>query len=414
MTERKASSEAKERTNEAGGRLSEIARLFLKLGIIAFGGPAAHIAMMEDEFVTRRSWIDRQHFLDLVGATNLIPGPNSTEMTMHVGYERAGWPGLFTAGSCFILPAVLITGGFAYLYVQYGSLPAVEPSLYGIKPAVIAVILGAVWKLGRKAVKGWRFAVMGTAVAAVVLGGVGEILALLGGAVLGTIWLLGTGYDSSKTASRLVPILFLQQRAGTTSQIGAAADSAVGIAAGTAASAAGISLWKLFFFFLKIGAVLYGSGYVLVAFLEGGLVEDYGWITRAELLDAIAIGQFTPGPVLSTSTFIGYLIEGIPGAAVATLGIFLPSFFFVLILNPLIPRMRESVWLSAFLDAVNVAAVALMLAVTIQLGIGTLTSWPAWLIAGAAAVGVIAFRLNAAWLVLGGAVVGWLLSPFAA
>ena len=382
------------------GPLGEVARLFLKLGLIAFGGPAAHIAMMEDEFVTRRRWIDRQHFLDLIGATNLIPGPNSTEMTMHVGYERAGWPGLFVAGACFIGPAVLITGLFGWLYVAYGSLPEVEPFLYGIKPAVIAVILGAVWKLGKKAVKGWRFAVMGVAVAAAVLAGLGEIWALLIGGVLGTLWLRATGYDSSQTASRYLPILLLQH-------------AGAGAAAGAAGAAVSVSLWKLFFFFFKVGAVLYGSGYVLVAFLEGGLVQDYGWLTQAQLLDAIAIGQFTPGPVLSTATFIGYVIEGVPGAAVATLGIFLPSFFFVLMLNPLIPKLRRSVWLSAFLDAVNVAAVALMVAVTAELGYTTLVSWPAWVIAIVAAVLALRFRVNAAWLVLGGAVLGWLLAPWA-
>ncbi len=386
------------------GSLGELTRLFLKLGIIAFGGPAAHIAMMEDEVVTRREWLTRQHFLDLVGATNLIPGPNSTEMTMHVGYEQAGWRGLFTAGACFILPAVLITGFFGWLYVEYGTLPEVEPFLYGIKPAVIAVILGAVWKLGKSAVKGWRFAVMGVVVAAATLAGLGEIWALLAGGLLGTLWLRATGYDSSRTAGRFIPILFLQQARDT---------AGVAAAAGAAGAAAGVSLWKLFLFFLKVGAVLYGSGYVLVAFLEGGLVQDYGWLTQAQLLDAVAIGQFTPGPVLSTSTFIGYIVEGVPGAVVATLGIFLPSFFFVLILNPLIPRMRESVWISAFLDAVNVAAVALMVAVTIELGVSTLVSWPTWVIAGLAAVLALRFKTNAAWLVLGGGLLGWVLSTWA-
>lgn len=386
------------------GPLGELGFQFLKLGMIAFGGPAAHIAMMEDEFVTRRGWISRQHFLDLIGATNLIPGPNSTEMTMHVGYERGGWPGLFVAGTCFILPAVIITGLFGWLYVSYGSLPEVEPFLYGIKPAVIAVILGAVWKLGKTAVKGWRFAVMGAAVVVAMLAGLGEIWALLAGGVLGTLWLRAAGYDSSRTADRFVPILFLQQAPDTT---GAAATA---VAAGTAA---GVSLGKLFFFFLKVGSVLYGSGYVLVAFLEGGLVQDYGWLTQTQLLDAIAIGQFTPGPVLSTATFIGYVIDGMPGAAAATIGIFLPSFFFVLILNPIIPKLRDSVWLSAFLDAVNVAAVALMVAVTIELGATTLVSWPAWVIALCAAVLAIRMKLNAAWLVLGGAVLGRLLWPWA-
>ncbi len=388
------------------GRLGEIARLFFKLGVIAFGGPAAHIAMMEDEFVTRRKWIGRQHFLDLIGATNLIPGPNSTEMTMHVGYERGGWPGLFTAGACFIFPAVVITGVFGWLYVTYGALPEVEPFLYGIKPAVIAVILGAVWKLGKKAVKGWRLALIGVAVGALALYGLGEIAVLLLGGVVGMVWLRFSGGAESDTAARFLPILFMQQSAA---RIGRDTSA---VAAGAAAAAGGVSLWKLGFFFLKVGSILYGSGYVLVAFLEGDLVESYGWLTEAQLLDAIAIGQFTPGPVLSTSTFIGYVIEGVPGAIVATLGIFLPSFFFVLILNPLVPKLRESAWLSAFLDAVNVAAVALMAAVTLELGATTLVSWEAWLIAGLAAAAVLVFRLNAAWIVLGGAVLGWLLRFF--
>ena len=389
------------------GSLGELARLFLKLGFIAFGGPAAHIAMLEDEVVTRRGWLGRQHFLDLVGATNLIPGPNSTEMTMHVGYERAGRKGVFTAGACFILPAVLITGVFAWLYVTYGSLPEVEPFLYGIKPAVIAVILGAVWKLGRTAVKGWRFAVLGLGVAGAVLAGLNEVWALLAGGVIGALWLRAGGYDSSRTAGALLPIVFLRPSAAAAGA-GTVGAGTVG-ALGAAGAAVTVSLWKLFFFFLKVGSILYGSGYVLVAFLEGGLVRDYGWLTQPQLLDAIAIGQFTPGPVLSTSTFVGYVVEGVPGAAVATLGIFLPSFLFVLILNPLIPRLRESVWLSAFLDAVNVAAVALMVAVTIELGMGTLVSWPAWVIAGLATLLALAYRLNAAWLVAGGAVLGWLL-----
>jgi chromate transporter len=389
---------------EEPGRLGELARLFLKLGVIAFGGPAAHIAMLEDEVVTRRKWIGRQHFLDLIGATNLIPGPNSTEMTMHVGYERAGWAGLVTAGSCFIGPAVLITGMLGWLYVQYGSLPAVEPFLYGIKPAVIAVILGAIWRLTRPAVKDWRFAVLGVGVAGALLLGLGEIQGLLLGGMLGMLWFRSGRDANSGTAGRYVPIIFLEQ------------GPAAGVVAGSAAAgaAAVVSLPKLFLFFLKVGSVLYGSGYVLVAFLEGGLVSDYGWLTRAQLLDAIAIGQLTPGPVLSTATFIGYVLDGVPGAAVATVGIFLPSFFFVLLLNPLIPRLRESAWLSAFLDAVNVSALALMVAVTIQLGAAVLVSWPAWVIALTAGVLVVRFRTNAVWLVLGGAVVGRALWGWAA
>ncbi len=385
------------------GGLGEVARLFFKLGVTAFGGPAAHIAMMEDEFVTRRKWISRQHFLDLIGATNLIPGPNSTEMTMHLGYERAGRLGLMVAGACFILPAAVLTGIAAALYVTYGALPEVEPFLYGIKPAVIAVILGATWRLGRKAVKGWRLAVIGLAVIAAVLGGFGEIWALFVGGILGALWLRASGYDHTRTASSFLPILFLRQASAG----GAAA--AVGATAGVVS----VSLWKLFFLFFKVGAILYGSGYVLVAFLEAELVQGLGWLSQEQLLDAIAIGQFTPGPVLSTATFIGFVIEGVPGALVATLGIFLPSFFFVLMLNPLIPKLRDSMWMSAFLDAVNVAAVALMVAVTIDLGRATLVSWPAWFIALAAAVLALRFKVNAAWLVLGGALSGWLLSPWA-
>jgi chromate transporter len=383
------------------GGITELALLFLKLGVIAFGGPAAHIAMMEDEVVTRRKWIERQHFLDLIGATNLIPGPNSTEMTMHVGFERAGWRGLFVAGACFILPAVAITGGLAWLYVAYGTIPAVEPFLIGIKPAVIAVILGAVWRLGRPAIKDWRFAALGVAVAAALLLGVGEIPALLAGGVLGMLWLRSTGRPDTGTADRYLSILFLQSPRDTAGVVAGAT------VAGTAAS---LSLGKLFLFFLKVGSVLYGSGYVLIAFLEGGLVRDLGWLTRSQLLDAVGVGQLTPGPVLSTATFVGYVVDGWAGAGVATLGIFLPSFFFVLMLNPIIPRMRRSVWLSAFLDAVNVAALALMAAVTLELAVGILTSWPAWLIAIPAAVLALRFRVNAAWLVLGGAVLGWLLA----
>ena len=395
---------------ERGGGLGEVARLFLKLGFIAFGGPAAHVAMLEDEVVERRRWMGRQHFLDLVGATNLVPGPNSTEMTMHVGYERAGWRGLFVAGACFIGPAVLLTGLAAWAYVRYGALPAVEPFLYGIKPAVLAVILGALWKLGKKAVTGWRLAALAAAVAAAVLFGAGEVWALLAGGLAGALWLRASGRGSS-SAARLLPVLFLQR--------GGAAASGAGAVAGAAGAVAGVSLWKLFWFFLKVGSVLYGSGYVLVAFLEGGLVEETGWLTQAQLLDAIAIGQFTPGPVLSTSTFVGYVVGAaggvgpIAGAAVATLGIFLPSFLFVWVLNPLIPRLRESAWLSAFLDAVNAAAVALMAAVTLELAADTLVSWPAALIAALAAVAALRFRASAVWLVLGGAVLGWLLAPWA-
>ncbi|ACY49344.1 chromate efflux transporter [Rhodothermus marinus] len=385
------------------GALREVAGLFLKLGLIAFGGPAAHIAMMEEECVVRRRWVSRQHFLDLVGATNLIPGPNSTEMAMHLGYERAGWRGLVVAGVCFILPAALITGLLGWLYVRFGNVPEMAPLLQGIKPAVLAIILGAVWRIGRQAVRGVRLAVIGLAVAGATGAGLNEVLALLGGGVLGMFWL------------RIAPTPERSAAGSGGLALWPSLKDSLGVALGTggAGAAAGVSLGKLFLFFLKVGAVLYGSGYVLVAFLEGGLVQDYGWLTQAQLLDAVAIGQFTPGPVLTTATFIGYVIAGWPGAVAATAGIFLPSFLFVGVLNPLIPKLRASRWLSAFLDAVNVSAVALMAVVIVELGRATLLSWPAWAIALTAAVATLRFRVNAAWLVLGGALAGWLLALWA-
>lgn len=376
------------------GRLAELARLFLKLGLIGFGGPAAHIAMMEEEVVERRRWLTREHFLDLVGATNLIPGPNSTEMAIHVGYLRAGWAGLLIAGLCFIFPAVLITTGFAWAYVTFGTLPQVVPFLFGIKPALIAIILAAVWRLGRSAAKNVELWGLGFAVALASLFGWNEIVVLLIGGVIGMLWL-------GRAAS---VALFAWMSAPAT---GAAA-----AAGGGSATAATVSLVTLGLFFLKVGAVLYGSGYVLVAFLEGGLVRDYGWLSEAQLLDAIAIGQLTPGPVLSTATFIGYILGGLPGAAVATAGIFLPSFIFVAALGLVLPRLRRSRWMAAFLDAVNMSSVALMAAVTVTLSVSTLTSWPAWVIALAAAGAGLHWKVNATWLVLGGAVVGRLLWPW--
>ncbi|MCO5189289.1 MAG: chromate efflux transporter [Anaerolineae bacterium] len=366
--------------------LREIIGNFLKLGFVAFGGPAAHIAMMDDEFVTRRQWVSRQHFLDLVGATNLIPGPNSTEMTMHLGYERGGVWGSVLAGMSFILPAALITTILAWVYVNYGTLPQVGPLLLGIKPAVVAIILGALWRLGRKGIKNWQLALIGAGVTLAALLGVPVLWALLVGGVVGMAWLLlQTKYG--KTLPIFLPL------SATVAQ----------------ATVDQVPLWQIFFFFLKVGSVLYGSGYVLVAFLQDDVVSRYGWLTQAQLLDAIAIGQFTPGPVLTTATFIGYLLGGGWGAIVATLGIFLPSFIFVLILNPLVPRMRDYVWTGAFLDAINAAAVGVMLAVTINLGRDTLISWQAWLIFALAAVATFRFKVSSVWLVGGGAVLGYLL-----
>lgn len=373
-------------------RLKEIAALFLKLGFIAFGGPAAHIAMMEREVVDRRKWMSRQHFLDLVGATNLIPGPNSTEMTMHCGHERAGWKGLVVAGSCFIAPAVLLTGLLAYFYVEYGSIPAVEPFLYGIKPAVLAIILSAIYKLGLKALKNWQMGVIGALVIVASLMGVNEITAILAAGVLGLLWLGLQKGISGKKANSMVGIPLLM--AGGTTGLGIA-----------------VSNSKLFLVFLKVGAVLFGSGYVLVAYLDAELVEGLGWLSRAQLLDAIAMGQFTPGPVLSTATFIGYQINGWGGAVVATLGIFLPSFLFVLLLNPLVPKLRKSPWAASFLDAVNIAAVGVMVAVTYRLGESILTDWKAWVIALLGMGYIFGYKKSSAvLLVVGGALLGYLLA----
>lgn len=389
-------------------RLGELAKLFFKLGVIGFGGPAAHIAMMEDEVVKRRQWLRRSHFLDLIGATNLIPGPNSTEMAIHVGYTYGGWPGLIIAGVCFILPAVLITAAFAWIYVEFGTLPQVAPLIYGIKPAVLAVIFGAVWRLGKKAVKNSKLLMIGLGVAVLVFFGQNEVIALLLGGSLGMIWLRLSDKGNPPPEETAAIIM----AAGLTTS------AALKATAATGATVASVPLWQLGWFFLKVGSVLFGSGYVLVAFLEGGLVREQGWLTKAQLLDAIAIGQFTPGPVLSTSTFIGYLIAGFPGAVVATVAIFLPSFLFVVLLNPLVPRLRASKWASAFLDAVNVSSVALMGVVTLNLSQTTLIKpaeafsidWLSALIAISAAVLAIRFQINAAWLVLGGALIGWLFS----
>lgn len=383
----------------------ELIKLFLKLGTIAFGGPAAHIAMMEEEVVRRRKWITREHFLDLVGATNLIPGPNSTEMAIHIGYIRGGLLGLVVSGLSFILPAVIITCVIAWIYVRFGAIPEVAPFLFGIKPAVISVILVAVIRLGKTAAKNTQLVIIGFAVTLSSLMGINEVLALLCGGVAGIIlhWIKKS---ESKKVSLWIISLF-SQLWGIFK--GSDAKAAVAASAIGAAGIAGVSLWKLGLFFLKVGSVLYGSGYVLIAFLEGGLVRDYGWLTKQQLLDAIAIGQFTPGPVLSTATFVGYIVSGMPGAIVSTVAIFLPSFIFVSMLNPVIPRLRSSRIMSAFLDAVNISAIGLMAAVVVNLAGSTLTDWRTIFIAAGAAIAGIRFKLNAAWLVAGGAVAGWLL-----
>lgn len=395
-------------TNSAPSRLGELANLFFKLGVIGFGGPVAHIAMIEDEVVKRRQWLTREHFLDLLGATNLIPGPNSTEMAIHIGYIYAGWLGLIVSGVCFVLPAVLITGGFAWVYVAYGTLPQIAPLLYGIKPAVLAIIINALWGLAKKAVKTRQLLVIALAVALLtLLFKLNEVIALLIGGLLGMVW-LHSGDKNDKPGDKAN---FLIASLSTGATLKASTVLATSVAT---VSAINVSLWQLGWFFLKVGSVLFGGGYLLVAFLQGELVQEYGWLTQQQLLDAIAIGQFTPGPVLSTATFIGYVIAGIPGAIVATIGIFLPSFVFVAALNPLIPRLRASSWTRAFLDAVNVSTVALMVVTTLQLGTATLTlpqspfiDFLGLAIAIVSAILAIHFRINAAWLVFGSAFIGW-------
>lgn len=375
------------------GNLREIASVFFRMGAVAFGGPAAHIAMMESEIITKRKWMDRQHFLDLMGATNLIPGPNSTEMTMHCGHERGGTVGLFVAGISFIFPAVIITGFLAWLYGEYGTMPEVEPFIAGIKPTVLAIIAGAIYKLGKKALKSVELGILGILVVAVTILGANEILALLGAGILWMLYYqIKTGIKSDsedkKVKKGFLPLILLKAP----------------IVAG-----ANATTLKIFLSFLKVGAILYGSGYVLFAYLDAELVST-GWLSRQELIDAIAIGQFTPGPVLSTATFIGYQLGGFWGAAAASAGIFLPSFLFVLMLNPLIPKMRQSKVLSQFLNAVNIAAVAIMVSVLFEIGRESLVDWRAIVIAAVSfAVTFGMKKVSVMWVVLGGAILGYLL-----
>ena len=367
-------------------KLKEVAIVFFRLGCFAFGGPAAHIAMMEEEVVTKRKWMTRSYFLDLIGTTNLIPGPNSTEMTMHCGYERAGKKGLFVAGLAFIFPAIIITAILAYFYVKYGDLPKVKPFVIGIKPAVLAIIASAVIKLGKKAVKTIELTVIGVLVLAASLLGVNEVFALLTAGVVGMLYF----YLKERKVNSLNSIMpfFL--------------------VSGVSASILKITAINVFWTFLKVGAILYGSGYVLFAYLDAELVTK-GWLTRVELLDAIAVGQFTPGPVLSTSTFIGYQLSGLSGALAATTGIFLPSFLFVLILNPYISRMQQSKVLRYFLDAVNVAAVAIMLAVLIIMTKETLVDWKTIVIALTAVFLVFKTKVSTIWVIIIGAALGYIL-----
>ena len=366
-------------------KLVEIAGLFTKLGFTAFGGPAAHISLMHDETVKRRRWLTDQQFLDLVGATNLIPGPNSTEMAIHIGYLRGGLPGLLLGGLCFIVPAMLIVLTVAWAYTRYGTLPQAEGLLYGVKPVVIAVILQALWSLGKKAVKGPLTAAAAVLILALYALGVHEIALLFGGG--------------------LAVMLLANLRRLRQQRIGLVLLPLGGVPL-LAQLAAPFSFSTLFLTFLKIGAVLYGSGYVLLAFLRADFVLRLGWLTDQQLLDAVAVGQITPGPLFTTATFIGFVLGGLPGALLATLAIFLPSFVFVLIANPLIPRMRRSPWCSGLLDGVNVASLSLMAAVTGQLARASLIDTLTVALAAASLLLLLRFRINATWLILAGALIG--------
>lgn len=373
-------------TKESRPSLGEIALVFLKLGTTAFGGPAAHIAMMHDEFVRRRNWITEEEFLDRLGAANLIPGPSSTEMAIHIGLLKCGWKGLMVAGACFIIPAALLVGIIAAIYVRYGSLPRVAGILVAVKPVVIAIIAQAFWNLGKTAVKNVWLGVIGLLSAVVYLFRAHELLVLFVAAVLATIPVWGKrGQQIAAFWITAVP------------------------AAVSASDRVPVTLSRLFLTFLKIGSVLFGSGYVLLAFLRADFIDRLHWLNQKQLLDAVAVGQITPGPVFTTATFIGYIVAGSRGAATATVAIFLPAFVLVALSGPLLPRVRRSKVASAALDGIVVASLALMGVVAWQLGRSAIISWPTALIAIVSALLLLRFRVNSAWLILGASAVGWFL-----
>ena len=387
-------------------RLGELALLCLKLGFLGFGGPAAHIAMLEDEVVKRRAWISPERFLDMLGATNLIPGPNSTEMVLHVGFIRAGFTGLLVAGICFVLPAVAIVTALAALYASYGELPDVIPFFKGIQATIPALIGLAVWRLGRTAFKSSLLAVIGLSVTAAVLLETDPIIALAAGGFFG---LLAGGISRGSPPDKAAAVAL------------GCGGGWLGVGGGTlaAAGAAGVvkaTLAELGFVFLKIGSVLFGTGYVLVAYLERELVNERFGITIEQLLDAVAAGNVTPGPILSTAAFLGYLLHGVPGAAIASAGIFLPSFIFVVLLAKVLWRLRASQRMGDFLDAVNASSVGLMAAVTVTLAQNTLypsgeagLQWQSAALAVLATVLLVVLKWSPLWLIPCSSVAGWLL-----
>jgi chromate transporter len=374
-------------------RLIELAALFLKLGTVSFGGPAAHIAMMEDEVVHRRGWLSREELLDLIGAANLIPGPNSTELVIHIGHRRAGWPGLIVAGACFILPAVLLVTAIAWAYVRFRSLPQLSWLLYGIKPVIIAVVLQALVRLGKTTLKTPLLAAATLAAGALVLAGAHELAVIFGtGAAVAGI--AAGRRPRAEAGLLLLPWVF------------PARGSCLALGGLAAAGAIAYSRSTLFLVFLKIGSVLYGSGYVLLAFLRRDLVERLGWLSESQVLDAAVVGQVTPGPVFTTATFIGCLLDGPVGAALATAGIFLPAFIFVAASAPLLPRLRRSALLGAALDGVNVASLAVMAVVTLGMTRAAIIDVPTAILGAASAIVLIATRVSSTWLIIAGGVLG--------
>jgi chromate transporter len=380
--------------------LKEIALSFLKLGIFAFGGPAAHIAMMEEEFVRRHRWLSREKFLDLLGAASLIPGPSSTELAIYIGFLHAGWLGLVLAGMCFIMPAAIIVTTLAWLYVQFGSFPQTISILYGIKPVVVAVILQALWGLGRSALKTRFLAVICLVSFAVSFLGINPLTILIGaGSVVGICNWFGRLRDGKRSSISSLAILLMVLPLAFLVQT---------VAAWTSRIHFSLNLTSLFLVFLKIGSVVFGSGYVLLAFLRSDLVVNLHWLSDSQLLDAVIVGQVTPGPVFTTATFIGYLLFGLPGAFVATVGIFLPAFLLVAISGPLVSRIRQSLVAASFLDGVIVGSLALMAYVTYELGRSTLVDLITVTWAIVCSLLLIRFRVNSAWLVLTGAAIGFL------
>ena len=371
--------------------LGEIALVFLKLGTIAFGGPAAHLAMMEDEFVRRRKWITQADFLDRLAAANLIPGPNSTEVAIFIGKLKRGWRGLIVGGCCFIIPAALIVSAIAWAYVRFGSLPQAQHVLYAIKPVVVAIIIQALIRLGRSGVRTILLGVIAALAVALSFAGLSPVLVLMVAGALSAAALTLRG--------RLLGL-------------GALSDPkflAVAMAATGAVATIPVGLWRLFLSFMKIGSVVFGSGYVLLAFLQAEFVDRLHWLTERQLLDAVAVGQFTPGPLSSTATFIGFVVAGWWGAVVATIGIFLPGFILVALSEPLIPRLRRSPLFAAALDGVIAGSLALMAVVTWQLGKASIVDWATLAIISVSLIALLRFQVNSAWLILASAIVGLLL-----